>query len=178
MKTSLYPSSLLLVVCLALGLCGCSPKEEDSSSLNSASQNTEAVSIELDAAKPASPDQINAATPPPNSIPAMDFAQVQRPINAQGDTMTDLEFLNHLVEQINEARSTDVEIKQKAFKTEAEQMAYEESQQKSKEPVRDLNELVAAGVIKTLPSAPNGQRYAIDTTTGKVVLQETNKTKP
>ncbi len=86
--------------------------------------------------------------------------------------MSDLEYLNHLVEQVNESRVSDIEIKQKAFKTEAEQVAYEEAeQQKRKGPIRDLNELVTAGVLKALPTAPGGQRYTIDATTGKVVLQ-------
>ncbi len=87
--------------------------------------------------------------------------------------MSDLEYLNHLVQQVNESRSTPKEINQKAFKTEAEQLAYEEAQQQAlnRGPVKDLNELVSSGVIKTLPTAPAGQRYALDTATGKVVLQ-------
>lgn len=85
--------------------------------------------------------------------------------------MSDLEFLNHLVGQLNESRVAPTETPQKAFKTEAEQMAYEEAMQKAKEPVRDLNELVTAGILKTLPQAPNGQQYTIDAQSGKVVLQ-------
>lgn len=85
--------------------------------------------------------------------------------------MSDLEFLNHLVSQLNESRVAPTEIRQKAFKTEAEQLAYEESQQQKQGPVRDLNELVSAGVLKQLPQAPAGQHYAIDATTGKVVIQ-------
>lgn len=86
--------------------------------------------------------------------------------------MNDLEYLNHLVQQVNEFRAIPKEINQKAFKTEAEQLAYEEAQQAqlNRGPVKDLNELVSSGVIKALPTAPAGQRYALDAT-GKVVLQ-------
>jgi hypothetical protein len=87
--------------------------------------------------------------------------------------MSDLEYLNHLVQQVNESRATPKEIDQKSFKTEAEQLAYEEAQQRAlnRGPVKDLNELVSAGAIKALPAAPAGQRYVLDPTTGKVVLQ-------
>ncbi|MCD6051426.1 MAG: hypothetical protein K0Q55_2830, partial [Verrucomicrobia bacterium] len=85
----------------------------------------------------------------------------------------DLEYLNHLVQQVNESRTAPKEINQKSFKTEAEQLAYEEAQQQAlnRGPVKDLNELVSSGVIKAMPTAPAGQRYVLDATTGKVVLQ-------
>ncbi len=85
--------------------------------------------------------------------------------------MSDLELLNHLVHQVNESRAVGPEIKQMQFKTEAEQSAYEAAQRQKQAPVKDLNELVAAKVIKTLPTAPAGKRYAVDATSGKVVLQ-------
>ncbi len=102
---------------------------------------------------------------------AIDFAQAERPVNAQGQVMSDIEYLNHLVHEVNESRISDVTIPEKAFKTEAEQMAYEEAMQQRKAPVRDLKELVTAGVLKELPPAPAGQNYVIDPASGKVVLQ-------
>jgi len=85
--------------------------------------------------------------------------------------MSDIEFLNHLVHEVNESRISSADIPQKAFKTEAEQMAYEEAMLQRKAPVKDLNELVTAGLLKALPEAPAGQRYMLDPTSGKVVLQ-------
>jgi hypothetical protein len=160
-----------LMAVLLLASSGCTPKEEAEGLPSAPGSTGEAVSIESvteNKTVPSSPDAVT----PPQAIPAIDFAQAERPINAQGNAMSDLEYLNHLVEQVNESRVSDIEIKQKAFKTEAEQVAYEEAeQQKRKGPIRDLNELVTAGVLKALPTAPGGQRYTIDATTGKVVLQ-------
>lgn len=85
--------------------------------------------------------------------------------------MSDLEYLNYLVREVNESRISDVEIPQVAFKTEDEQMAYEAAMEQRQGPIKDLHELVTAGAIKALPEAPSGQHYLIDPTTGKVVLQ-------
>jgi hypothetical protein len=154
---------------MALIAFGCSPKEENTQGTAAATQPPApaAVSIAGTAAPVAPPPSAGAAAP----AAAISVAQADRPINAQGNPMSDLEFLNHLIHEVNESRISSADIPQKAFKTEAEQMAYEEAQQQKKGPVRDLNELVTAGVLKEIPPAPAGQRYAIDATTGKVVLQ-------
>jgi len=159
------PFALLMAL-----VAGCSPKEDEAPGTSgpAPAPQTEAVSIS---------QTTEAAPPPPGGLvaptasAAIDITQAERPKNAQGDAMNDLEYLNHLVAQMNEFRINPQEIQQKAFKTEAEQLAYEEAQQKAKAPVRDINELVTAGVLKALPQAPGGQKYAIDPTTGKVVLQ-------
>lgn len=121
----------------------------------------------------------NAAAPsptgnvaPPVAAPSIDFAAAERPLDAQGNRLNDLDYLSHLVHEANEARlskSSDIPMKT-SFKTEAEQMAYEESQRKRFEPISDLNDLVKDGYLKSLPAAPAGQKYAIDQATKKVIL--------
>lgn len=148
----------------------CDPKEAAEAPVSSPAPAPVAVSIEQAVTSSVPPSSVSAGPAAVNPAP-LDLAVAERPVNAQGQTMSDLEFLNHLVQEVNESRISDVEIPQKAFKTEAEQVAYEEAMQKRKELVRDLNELVTTGILKALPQAPAGQRYAIDPATGKVVLQ-------
>lgn len=153
----------------------CSPKEEAPLTPTSAGKPADLQeALRLDAAvKPDSPVAPNAnltAGAQPNSA-ALDFASAPRPKNEQGDPLSDLEYLNHLVFQLNESRTVVAEIKQMQFKTEAEQAAYEAAQQQRQGPVKDLNELVTAKMLKALPVAPNGQHYAIDPASGKVVLR-------
>lgn len=157
----------MLIAAVAIG---CSQKEEivPAAPAASAEAAQATVSIGGPAAQIAPPPSASATVAPSAGI---SLAAADRPINAQGNPMSDIEFLNHLVSELNESRTIPTEGNQKTFKTEAEQMAYEEAQQKQKGPVRDLNELVTAGILKQLPPAPAGQRYAIDPTTGKVVLQ-------
>jgi hypothetical protein len=109
---------------------------------------------------------------PPAATPGIDFGSAERPLDAQGNRLNDLDYLSHLVHEANEARLSkagDVQTKS-SFKTEAEQMAYEESQRKRFEPISDLNDLVKDGFLKSLPAAPAGQKYAIDQATKKVIL--------
>jgi len=172
MQTKLNITLAGAITLMAAIALGCSPKEE------TAPAAAPAASAEAAPAAISIGDNAVTIAPPPAGGAAaaaaaggISMAVADRPINAQGNPMSDLEFLNHLVSELNESRTVPSEINQKAFKTEAEQMAYEEAQQKKKGPVQDLNELVTAGILKQLPAAPAGQRYAIDPATGKVVLQ-------
>jgi hypothetical protein len=60
------------------------------------------------------------------------------------------------------------------YKTDEERQAYEAALAKAKEalrkPITDLNQLVKDGIIKSIPAAPAGQRYAINPQTHKVEL--------
>lgn len=158
---------LFPVSCLVF-LNACGAKEEHPLP-PAAPQKAPDIQASLKVEAPSSPAAPTAgvATPPQ----AADLSSMQRPINDQGNPMSDLELLNHLVHQVNESRAAGPEIKQMQFRTEAEQSAYEAAQRQKQGPVKDLNELVAAKVIKALPTAPAGKRYAIDATSGKVVLQ-------
>ncbi len=161
-------NSILFLILLSINAC--SPKAEPASEQIQASA-VQPVTIAAGSAA--------VAPPPSTTLPVAQTAQgipaiteIERPTNAQGNPMSDLELLNHLVQELNESRVSDVDISQKTFKTEAEQVAYEAAQEQlRKGPVKDLNELVTAGILKALPQAPAGQRYAIDAATGKVVLQ-------
>lgn len=151
-------------------IVGCSKKEE-SPELAPPTTSQQGVDLSSAATPPPAVVAGPAGTAPAKAPEGIDFAKAKRPVNDKGDPMSDLEYLNHLVFQLNESRTAGQTIVQKAFKTEAEQMAYEEAQQKKMQPVHSLQELVDAGVLKAIPTGPNGQHYAIDAASGKVVLQ-------
>lgn len=174
MKTQDLGNSLSVLALTALLFVGCGSKETSVGNIPSpgSSENApEAVSIgDLPppvAPPPSAPDAIAA----PSATAAIATTQEERPVNDRGQVMSDLEYLNYLVNEVNESRISDADIPQKAFKTEEEQMAYEAAMEQRQGPVKDLNELVTAGAIKALPDAPTGQHYTLDPTTGKVVLQ-------
>jgi len=174
MKTKDLRNNLLALALLALLFVGCGAKETPTENIASPAApptTPDAVSIGNTSSPVTPPPSIAGAVPVAPAATAINIAQDKRPINTQGQVMSDLEYLNYLVHEVNEARITDVAIPQKAFKTEAEQMAYEEAMAQRLGPVKDLNELVTAGVLKALPEASAGQHYVIDPTTGKVALQ-------
>lgn len=89
--------------------------------------------------------------------------------------MTDLEILNTAVFAYNEAnmnRGASANIP--TFKTEAEQSAWMAAHQNAANagPLKDLSQLVKAGLIKALPGPPPGKKFAIDPQTHKVVLAD------
>lgn len=166
--------NLSVLALSAVLFAGCGSKETSVENIPSpaAPENiTKAVSIGDTAPPVAPPPSAAGATVAPSATAAIATLPEERPVNDQGQVMSDLEYLNYLVNEVNEARITDVDVPQRAFKTEAEQMAYEEAMAKRQGPVKDLQELVTAGAIKALPDAPGGQRYTLDPTTGKVVMQ-------
>lgn len=119
-----------------------------------------------EATAPAAP---TAAAAP--AAPAVDVATMPRPVNAKGDPMSDLELLNQILHNYREARATQTPSVSRAYKTEAEQMAAETAALKAVQaPIKDLSELVKAGVIKTLPTPPAGKKFAIDPQSQQVVL--------
>lgn len=161
----------VIYLMLLFAVAGCTPKEDSTAVKAPDAATPAAVSISEATPAVAPPPAATLGAPAMAAPAAIDFSQAERPVNAQGQVMSDIEYLNHLVYEVNESRISDVSVPDKAFKTEAEQMAYEEAMQQRKVPVRDLKELVTAGVLKELPSAPAGQNYVIDPTSGKVVLQ-------
>jgi hypothetical protein len=174
MKTRFLEYNLLVLALLAFLSAGCGSQEaelENVATTATPAPAPAAVSIGDSAPPVAPPPTVQGVAPAAPISTAIDLSDSERPINDQGQVMSDLEYLNYLVHELNEARITDVAIPQKAFKTEAEQMAYEEAMAQRQGPVKDLNELVTAGVLKALPEAPAGQHYLIDPTTGKVALQ-------
>ncbi|MEW6305635.1 MAG: hypothetical protein AB1705_19320, partial [Verrucomicrobiota bacterium] len=116
------------------------------------------------------PAQQSSGPETPAQPPAIDFASESRPTNERGEAMSDLDLLNQILSDYQEARATTSSGEIRAYKTEAEEVAAMEAQQKAAEPVKDLSELVRAGVIKAVPAAPPGKKFAIDPKTHKVVL--------
>jgi hypothetical protein len=105
--------------------------------------------------------------------PVFDFESAERPLNEETRAeMSDLDILNQILTDYQEARRS-VSPPPGRYKTEAEEMAALEAWEarlKAMPPVKDLSELVKAGIIKAVPAAPPGQQYVIDPKTQTVVL--------
>ncbi|MEW6305637.1 MAG: hypothetical protein AB1705_19330 [Verrucomicrobiota bacterium] len=167
-----YPSSLTALV-LVLTL-GCTEKKEAAPEAGStAPANTATMPSlsgtpgELDTPAQQSSEQEASAQPP---VPAVDFASADRPTNERGEALSDLDLLNKILTDFQEARATTSSGEIRAYKTEAEEVAAMEAKQNAAGPVKDLSELVRAGLIKAVPAAPPGKKFAIDPKTQKVVL--------
>lgn len=113
-------------------------------------------------------DPSKVGPPPP---PTVDFGDNgARPVGNLGEQLNDLELLNHILFTYNEGRGTYSTDYIPNFKSDAERLAYDEALRKLKEPITDLNELVRLKVIKSIPAAPAGKKYAVNKKTLKVEL--------
>ena len=168
--------SLIILICAIASIsAGCGGgSSEDAVPPPTPQADVSGATLDLGAAPNTAAPSPTGNVAPPAAPPGIDFASAARPLDAQGNQLNDLDYLNHLVHQANEARlskSSDIPMKA-SFKTEAEQVAYEEAQRKRFEPISDLNDLVKDGFLKSLPAAPAGQKFAIDPTTKKVILTQ------
>ena len=168
-------SATLLVVAIAITGCGKpEPAVPTDSPSSTAPAQSAMPSLQTGGgpAAPAGPAVAAAPAPPP----AIDLAAMERPANEAGDPMSDLEVLNVILFNYNEALATGAAASKgpaRTYKTEAEEMAATEARQRAIDAggqVRDLSQLVKAGVIKALPKPPAGKKFAIDPKTQKVVL--------
>jgi hypothetical protein len=153
---------------------GCAPKDEFDSSITPANPATSQVDL-LDPT--ASTDTrtgqtSTSAAPEEAAIQAMDFSASDRMENEKGQPMTDLELLNYAVHVYTARVKSEVPILQGQFKTQDEEVAaYEAAMKRQGGGIRDLSELVKAGIIKSIPAPPPGKVYALDAT-GVVVLKD------
>ncbi|MGV3753818.1 MAG: hypothetical protein ACO1QS_00380 [Verrucomicrobiota bacterium] len=159
----------ILSIALVLGVIsiGCSKEEEE---LPVAAPNTSIHADPLAAGgqQSAPPDPMTMIPKPAETL--IDITTVERPADNSGRVMDDLAYLNHLVFNINEGRATYVSDNIPTFKDDAQRQAYEMALAKAREPLKDINDLVRLKVVKALPPAPAGKRYAINETTGKVEM--------
>ncbi len=157
----------ILSIALVLGVItiGCSSEEEE---LPVAAPNTSIHADPLAGGGTPPPDPLTLIPKPAETL--IDITTVERPADNSGKVMDDLAYLNHLVFNINEGRSTYVSDNIPTFKDDAQRQAYEMAMAKAREPLKDINDLVRLKVIKALPPAPAGKRYAINETTGKVEM--------
>ncbi|MEW6303896.1 MAG: hypothetical protein AB1705_10520 [Verrucomicrobiota bacterium] len=170
-------SSLAFALVLLVLTIGCAPKQDPSAETqaeplaNTANmQSLETVSAATVTPPPGTivAPTTAPATPPP--VTAIDFTGANRPTNERGEVLSDLDLLNQILNDYVEARATGSSGEIRTYKTEAEEVAAMEARQKASEPVKDLSELVKAGLIKAVPTPPPGKRFAIDPKTQKVVL--------
>ena len=161
------------ILVLSLTAAGCGKQEPASlaaPSAPTASAPSTMPSLDTGApvtTTPTTAKEAETEAPPP----AIDFASLERPTDEHDRPLSDLELLNQVLFNYNEARATGGNVIQRTYKSEDEQLAAEAAQlQRSTGPVTDLSELVKAGLIKAVPAAPAGKKYAIDPQTHKVVL--------
>jgi hypothetical protein len=161
----------ILFIALALGVItvGCGKEEEELPVAAAATGVSATDPLAAGGQKDASlPDPMTLIPRPAETM--IDVSIAERPADNDGKVMDDLAYLNHLVFNINEGRSTYVSDNIPTFKDDAQRQAYELALAKAREPLKDINDLVRLKVIKALPQAPTGKRYAINATSGKVEL--------
>jgi len=173
---------LLTALAVSLIALGCSKEEDELPAANAVSGS---VSIDSAAPQSANVTAILAANPaldasnlgPPPPATVVDFSTTTEdwPRNANGKKLTDLEYLNQLLEDYTTSRFNFVPNPESApYKNDEEREAYEasfaEMRKKLRAPISDINQLVKAGVIKAIPPAPVGQKYVINPTSQKVEL--------
>lgn len=165
--------TLLSLVAVGVITAGCSKEEDELPEANpGAAVGADPLSApgSVSGTASASPEVFNPETfgPPP---PAMaDFGAADRPLGDNGNSMDDLEYLNALVFRFNESRATYSPEPEPQFRTQEEYQTYSAALKKLREPITDLNELVRFKVIKAIPPAPTGKKYAINAKTLKVEL--------
>jgi PBP1b-binding outer membrane lipoprotein LpoB len=159
-----------LMLALAVMVAGCEG-EPDSTAEVAAPVATSAVDISSPATAPVTgaPAETAAAA----ALAPVDLTVAERPLNGDGSQMTDLEMLTSLVRRHNESlTSVEVDTSNMNFKTEAEEMAYREAQATKSQPITEVGQLVAKGLLKALPPAPAGKKYIIKPENQEVVLAE------
>lgn len=113
-------------------------------------QATSAENTGAGGAAAATPVAPGSVMPPPAPI---DFATVQRTAVGHGPLTSDLDILNQALE---------------IYRTGAPRPGSDSLV--GGRDIKDLNELVKAGLIKALPAPPAGKQFALDSKTGKAVL--------
>ena len=97
--------------------------------------------------------------------PAIDFADMNnREVDAEGNSVTDLDLLNEALESARQKNAAPGEIRGKTME---EQM--NSSAPKDAPKIETLEDLVKAGLIKAVPAAPAGKKYVIKD--GQVILE-------
>lgn len=125
---------------------------------------------------PQTPAGSVAASPAAPPAPApVDFATVDRPFTTAGKPITDLEWLNQIVQGYLMGNVTpNTALPKGKYNSPDEQFAAEaaamEKQFKSAPKLNDLSDLVKAGLIKNIPAAPPGKKYVLDQKSGTVLL--------
>ncbi len=174
MKTLLTILPALALACLM----GCSGESEDSTPSASASGIGQAGgSLNLGAPAPQSKGK-STPTPAPEKPAAVDLATVDRPLDARGNPMTDLQMLNLALERYRMTSSglsagittpgnrvPQGPVEEAAAAAEAATAAGS---------LAHINDLVAKGVIKAIPEAPAGKEYHYDDNLKVIVLRDRN----
>jgi len=167
---------LILSTLLGLGLLsvGCGKEEDELPEANAGAAMSGSDPLAVAAVDTGGAAQtveaFNPSTFGPPPPPMADLGATDRPLGDNGNAMDDLEYLNALVFRFNESRGSYSPEPEPQFKTQEEYQKYAAALKKLKEPITDLNELVRSKVIKAIPPAPTGKKYAINAKTLKVEL--------
>ncbi|MEW6303809.1 MAG: hypothetical protein AB1705_10085 [Verrucomicrobiota bacterium] len=163
----------------AMAITGCGQKSAPTPTPPASAGSTDSLMPLLapDAAPPPAPpgvgDTAAGGTSTPVAPVAIDFATADRPIDASGKALGDVEWLNQIVEgyQMQNVAEAPTLPTRKFNSPEEEFAAYSAAMEQHKTArLRDLSDLVKAGVIKSIPAAPAGKKYALDPETGRVVM--------
>jgi hypothetical protein len=165
---------LLTVMAAGLITLGCSKEDDELPEANAGAAVSGSDPLAAASADTGGTAQIveafNPSTFGPPPPPMADLGAADRPLGDNGNAMDDLEYLNALVFRFNESRGSYSPEPEPQFRTQEEYQKYAAALKKLKEPITDLNELVRSKVIKAIPPAPTGKKYAINAQTLKVEL--------
>ena len=157
----------------ALGLLvGCGGSQEPASAPPTRTPITKAPSAAMPALAPGNPGAAPrpaaspAAVPPP---PAVDFTAGKRPMDKEGNPLSDLDILNEAILAYGGRAMGNAAVVTGSFKTAEEQVAAMSKQYESRS-VKSLSDLVTAGLIKAVPQPPPGKQYVFDPKTQKAAL--------
>jgi hypothetical protein len=160
----------LFGVVTVLVLAGCTAEEEVTSP-----DSGGAAPLSLDVNAVSGADQVPSLSAPPPPAPAVSFESESRLTDENGRPLSDLELLNKAIEIYEMRLVTEVPMAQgdrKFNSFEEESAALAAEMEKKVVPLTDLSDLVKAGVVKAIPSAPPGKKYVFDKEKSRVVLTD------
>ena len=157
----------------AITIVGCGEKGSSTPTVDSAppAQNANppaSVSLTADAGTP------STAKPLVQAPVVMDLNTADRPLDARGNPMSDVEMLNLVIESYRMgAGATSADMATTGGRKPqgpAEEAAAFAAASTPKTAINDINDLVKLGLIKAIPPAPAGKQYAYEN--GAVVLKD------
>jgi hypothetical protein len=163
----------LIISCLSFG-CGGGVDETEPEAGGSPASALPSVA-EGDGSAIGEPGASTETPTPPSAPEAIDISPTGRPVNVDGSPMGDLDLLNHAIEAYRElahAKAAEA-LSRRRFSSEAEQSAAEaELARASSTALKDLSDLVRAGVLRALPTPPAGKQFVLNLKTQQAELAD------
>lgn len=164
--------SLTLITTVAAGLltgCGGGHEPAPAAAPPKPQSSMPALAPAAAATPAATAASASPATPAPP--PAIDFTAAKRPLDNNGNPLSDLDILNEAIMSYGGRSMGAAAVVTGSFKTPEEQVAAMSKQYESQSrPLQSLSDLVKAGLIKALPQPPPGKQYVFDPKTQRAAL--------